>query len=1244
MLKRVFVWLIIAATTTGAAQKPAASDPAALVNPFIGTAGGGNTFPGAVMPFGMLSWSPETTRGDATRVAAPGGYHHEFPRVRGFSLTHLSGTGCRGASGDIPFMPHVGEVASSPSADVKNAVYASTFDHANESASPGAYRVRLDNGVDVELTATERTGIGRFTYPADRRASMLVRTSDTQIGSGDAMIAIDVPGREISGSVTSGNFCGYLHEVNRHDYYTLYFAATFDRPFKAIGTWKDGSVEPGGLRIEGGTSYGTDGYPVAGKGSGGWVELDLASGQAVTVRVGISYVSVEGARANLRAEQPRSITLEQVRTKARQTWNEHLRRIEIMGGSDAQRRIFYTALYHSLLHMNIASDVNGEYCGFDGKVHRVAAPQRVQYANFSGWDVYRAQVQLVALLEPKVAADMAQSLLNQATQNDGVWDRWTHNTGDTHVMEGDPSAPAVASIAAFGATDFDRKAALDSLVRAATVPTPLDLSDEGCRIMCPGQRPSLDKWLTLHYIPTESNSWGGAGATLEAVTADFAIGQLARQLGEKKIEAEFLERSGYWRNVFNPAPIIAPPRGRRGAPPPQETGKPMPGGYIQNRNEDGTWPALTPSASSGFAEGSSVQYTWMIPFDPHGLFDAMGGDAAALARLDAFFRRPDGSWALRNAGGLHAQMSNEPSIATPWLYHFAGRPDLAQEVLRESLRTLWKDAPDGIPGNDDLGTMSAWYVWTTLGLYPYYPGRAELLITPPLFSRAVIHRGNGRTLTIDAPWSLDGVPQVASLQVNGRPSARSWLPESFVLDGGTLTLKLAERPAGWGTAPADRPPSFATQAGPADRAALAARVRQEFLHAWNGYKRYAWGHDDLDPVSRKPRDWYPPEVLYMTPVDALDTMLLMGLTREAAEVQALILEKLSFDKDISVQVFEINIRILGGLLTAYEMTNEKRFLALAEDLGRRLLPAFKSATGMPYRFVNLETGAVRDPVSNPAEIGTLILEFGTLSRHTGNTAFFDATKKALVEVYKRRHPDTGLVGTTINVETGEWVNTSAGVGARIDSFYEYLLKCERLFADKDCGAMYRESIAAVNRHLADDAANGLWYGAADMKDGKRTRTVYGSLQAFLPGVLAMGGDLDRAKRLQDSGFRMWNLHGIEPELLDYAKMEAVSRGYQLRPEIMESAYILHHYTKDPKYIDMGRTFLEGLIAHCKVEDGYTSLRSVVTKEKADRMHSFFFAETLKYLYLLFEPKALDFETHVFNTEAHPFRIDRSRAR
>ena len=793
-----------------AAQEAAtAVDPVNMVDPFIGTAGGGNTFPGAVVPFGMLSWSPENTRGDAARPAAPGGYHYDAMRIRGFSLTHLSGTGCRGASGDIPFMPHVGEVTSSPSTDARNEIYASNFTHENESASPGAYRVRLASGVDVDLSATARTGIGRFTYPDSQPAVMLVRTSDTQIGSGDASIRIDPAARTITGTVTSGNFCGYLHPVNRRNYYTLHFAAVFDQPFAATGTWMDAELSPGSHTATGGTTYGSDGYPPNGKGSGGWVRFG-GGVRTVVVRVGISYVSVENARANLAAEQASGRSLEEIRQQARQAWTTALRRIEIRGGTDRERKMFYTALYHSLLHMNVASDTNGEYRGFDGKVHRVSAPQQAQYANFSGWDVYRAQIQLVALLEPRIASDMGQSLLNQAAQNGGIWDRWTHNTGATHVMEGDPSAPTIASFVAFGAQDFDVKGAFASLAKAARVPTRLDLSDDGCRIMCPGQRGSLDKWLSLHYIPTQSNTWGGAGATLETVTAEFALSQLAARIGQADASREFLTKSDYWRNVFNPQPRIVAPLVRGNAPPPQSLEQPLPGGYVQNRNEDGSWPALTPSASAGFAEGSSVQYTWMIPFNVRGLFDAMGGDAAAVTRLDAFFKRSDGSWALRGAGGLHAQMSNEPSIGTPWLYLFARRPDRALETIRQTLDTLWSDTPAGIPGNDDLGTMSAWYVFAAMGIYPYYPGRADVLVSAPLFERSTIRRANGRTILIEASNSGSGAMYVSEMSVEGRPSTQSWIGESLINRGGRVSLTLSKSAgAAWGTGPDDAPPSFA---------------------------------------------------------------------------------------------------------------------------------------------------------------------------------------------------------------------------------------------------------------------------------------------------------------------------------------------------------------------------------------------------------------------------------------------------
>jgi ER degradation enhancer, mannosidase alpha-like 2 len=422
---------------------------------------------------------------------------------------------------------------------------------------------------------------------------------------------------------------------------------------------------------------------------------------------------------------------------------------------------------------------------------------------------------------------------------------------------------------------------------------------------------------------------------------------------------------------------------------------------------------------------------------------------------------------------------------------------------------------------------------------------------------------------------------------------------------------------------------------PVDAAALAQRVRDEFLHAWSGYRKHAWGHDELRPVSRSHHDWHSAP-LFMTPVDALDTMLMLGLAKEADDTRAFLVANLSFDHDVDVKVFEIAIRILGGLLSAHQMTGDARLLAMADDLGTRLLPAFDTPTGMPRMFVNLRTGKTSGSVSNPAEIGTLLLEFGTVARLTKKDVFYDKAKKALVELHRRRSK-LGLVGAEIDVETGRWVSPSSHVGGGIDSYFEYLLKCERLFGDEDCGRMWRESIEAVNRHLADDGPGGLWYGVADMETGRRTSTTYGALHAFLPSVLALGGDLKRARRLQDSGFRMWTLHGIEPELLDYKAMRVASPGYALRPEIIESAWVLHRLAPDPRWREMGRTFFEDLVRHCRVEDGYTVLQSVVTKEKGDLMPSYFLAETLKYLYLLFAPEALDLDSVVLNTEAHPLR-------
>ncbi len=765
------------------------ADPAGEVNPFIGTTNGGNTYPGATLPFGMVAFSPEETPlpGKRYPIAAPGGYEWRANGIKGFSLTHLSGTGCTGASGEVPILQVTIPVEMPPSADDSFTMYSSLFSHDREEASPGWYKVALDNGVTAELSATLRTAYARFTYPQDKPANLLFRASDSEVGSSDANVNVDPDRREVTGFVTSGNFCGYLSPDRRESYYTLYFVAEFDRPFIAGGTWQDMRIQKGARQAAGGTSYGDRGHPPGRKGSGAWISFDSAT--VVNMRVGISYVSLDNARANLVAESPVGTSLEQVRVAARKTWNAKLGEIAVTGGTKDERVIFYTALYHVLLEPNVYSDSDGRYEGFDRKVHDVVAPQHLQYANFSGWDVYRSQLQLLTWLDPAIGSDIAQSLLNQANQNGGTWDRWTHLTGATSVMNGDPSPQSLAAIYAFGGRDFDLRGAYASLLRAATVPTPADLSHRGCEVQCVGERPGLDQWLKLHYMPVDAPGWGSAADTLEMAAADFGVSQLAALCGDTANAKLFQTRSGWWSNLFNP----------------NATGN---GGYIQPRYADGSWAKFDPASEDGFVEGSAAQYLWMVPFDPATLFAEMGGNAKASARLDAFFYNPDGSLAVTKSGELHAELDNEPSLASPWLYDFVGAPWKTQQVVRAAMNQIWTNSPAGITGNDDLGEMSSWYVWAALGMYPLYPGRAEFVLGSPLFADATITRPGWHT-TIHGRGAATDAPYVIALSLNGRPATQAWLPASFAQNGGTLDYTLSKIPgSSWGTGPQDSPPSF----------------------------------------------------------------------------------------------------------------------------------------------------------------------------------------------------------------------------------------------------------------------------------------------------------------------------------------------------------------------------------------------------------------------------------------------------
>jgi len=796
-------------------KAPWVSEPAQYVNPFIGTEGvydhrqTSNVVPGAVVPHGMFNFGPEHAYTEdllkeSERMTkqvkelngripvSPGGYNYAASRIKGFSFTRLSGTGCLGASGDIPVLPFSGAMKHSPDTDMLDAYYSAGFSHKNETAVPGFYQVKMDNGINVELSATTRTGIARFTFDSADNAKLLFRSAYSQLGSGNAYTSINKETGEIVGSVTSGNFCGYLGEFNRRDYYTLHFVAKLNVPISGTGIWEDERVTTNETIAKGGMGYGDKGIPKLGKGSGAWVELDLSHQKTVTMNVGISYVSLANARENLASEQGKTSphSFDTIKDKAYKQWDNALSKVKVVSDNKDNLTTFYTALFHSQFHPNVFSDVNGQYTGFDQKTHSISGAQTAQYANFSGWDVYRSQLQLVTLLDPMRGGDIAQSLFNQANQYDGVWDRWTHNSGATGVMSGDPSTIAVANFAAFGARNFDLSGAYQSLLKAATVPTAFDLSNVGCPVFCRGQHPSLDQWLALNYISDQSNSWEGASETLEQASADFALSQLATMLGDDKSSDELLTRSGYWRNLYNPSATSTQ-------------------GYIQGRNKDGSWKGdFDPNSPHLFVEGSPAQYLWMVPFDGAGLRDIVGGDEVMAKRLDNHFHKPDGSWVLFRDDATYSDVSNQPSIASPWMYLFTGQAYKTQDTVRATIEQLWNNTTKGIPGQDDLGQMSSWYVFSAMGVYPLLPGRADLVLSSPIFERVQI--GN---LTINAKGASNENRYINSLRVNETLSTKSWINNSYISTPVTLDFELSTKPnKQWGALLTDRPLSFSNTA------------------------------------------------------------------------------------------------------------------------------------------------------------------------------------------------------------------------------------------------------------------------------------------------------------------------------------------------------------------------------------------------------------------------------------------------
>jgi predicted alpha-1,2-mannosidase len=757
------------------------------VDPFTGTASGaqgidvtpGNTFPGPVLPGGMIRLGPETAPS-----ANVSGYAYDDNQIRGFSLKRMSGAGCRYYR-DVPITPTTSPIAASPVEDKPRgdlrAEYVSSFSHDREEASPGYYRVTLQQAagdtIDTELTTSLRAAVARFTFPRSADASLIFNPA-AKGGSrpnSDVHIEIDPARREVSGSTTGGGFC-----FPARDGYTLHFAMRFDQPFRAYGTWQ-------GQQLSIGATSGSDDE------TGAYVSFDASNEQTIEMRVAVSFVSVEGARVNLDSELAGK-SFSDVRSDARREWNSVLRTIEVNGGSDAELERFYTALYQSQIEPAVFSDADGRYPGMeDGQIH--VAEGYAQYADFSGWDVYRTQLPLMAIVRREAAADVAQSLVADARQS-GWLPKWSVANSHTWIMTGDPAAPAIASIYAFGATSFDAPAALAAMVKGATE---VGQSPSGYV-----ERQALQEYIRLGYVPYERNSkrgsygwpalvpprdnaavanpWGSAATTLEYAIADLSIAQMARVLGDLDTCRAFVGRGGAWEKLFNPAT-----------------------GYLEPRWSDGSFVTNgNPGSDDGFAEGTVAQYTWMVPHDIAGLVVAMGGADVAARRLDDFFTRLNDGME-----STYANLGNEVNANAPWIYNWLGQPHKTQALVRRVLDELYPNGPGGLPGNDDLGQMSAWYVFAAIGLYPAIPGTDVLAIGAPQFPEITLHLAHA-DVRIAAPDTSDTRPYISALRVNGETTSRAWVGYAELAMGATLEFSMFHEPsAAWGTAPADAPPSFA---------------------------------------------------------------------------------------------------------------------------------------------------------------------------------------------------------------------------------------------------------------------------------------------------------------------------------------------------------------------------------------------------------------------------------------------------
>ena len=772
-----------AASTRGDAPTAGpAVDPSALVNQFIGTENEGWDIPAVGEPFGMVQEAPLVLNRPGTRGNSCDSPSAE--KIYGFSQSTINACNFN----YVPLMPTTGPVASSNPSD-----YASSFTHVHEQAHPDSYQVLLDSGVRVDLTATTRTGWQRYTFPQTSQANVLFNVGARASGS-EIRIVDD---RTIEGWAQYSN-------------HKAFFVAKLSRPFTAYGTWNGSQLTPGSRNSAN-----------PGRGSnGGWISFDTTKDDApVVVKVGLSFTGIAGARKNLDVETSQlGFDFDAARQALHDKWNALLHQVAITGGTHDQQVVFYTALYHSVLDPNVIGDVDGQYMGFDGKLH--TATDFTPYSNLSLWDTFRTQNQLIEMLAPKVAHDIDLSILAIARQQ-GWLPRWFLGTREGNIMTGDPITSFLVEGWSKGLLSGEYATEAYKYIRenATKVPPP-DVPMNG--------RAGAEYFGRLGYIPyglkvtsTANCPTEGSGASccpthgndndcyypvsssLEYSAADASLALMAKGLGHTEDAQMFAQRGQSYHNLFD---------------------KKI--GFFRPRTMDGTWlsPYDTNTGNHAFHEGDPSQYQWLVPQDPAGLVKMLGGRKAATSRLDQFFDYPGllvhpektaaRTWVsdpYKYYGPTTYDPDNEPNLLAPYLYAWTGRPDKTATAVRAA-ETLYTTAPGGMTGNDDMGEMSAWYVMSAIGLYPTMSGANFYVVTTPLFPHTVLSIGayndkQGGILTISAPGATMNKRYIASAKVNGKAWNRDWVGQSDIAHGGTIEYALSTSPTAWATAEEDAPPS-----------------------------------------------------------------------------------------------------------------------------------------------------------------------------------------------------------------------------------------------------------------------------------------------------------------------------------------------------------------------------------------------------------------------------------------------------